>query len=338
MLAALAARRGVDPRQPVLAAADHPQVAAGDRDAVRAAARRGGSSARRGPPARSRRAHAGSQRAGARAQLVAVVAGRSSDEHHGDSRRDRGRARRRSARRRRRRRARRLRPPHAPGRAVTVDASAASPGSVGAPPGAAAPRATIRSGSRDRAADRGGARGAAEVARRRVAVVRRPSPSRAPTTASSSARERRRAARDGARRRLGELRPQLRLVALALERHLAGQREVQHAAERVHVGARVDAAAADLLGRDVVERPDPLARCASRRCASAPAWRARSPSGRRGRPVDEQVRRLDVAVDEPGRVDRVERRAGLRDDVAPRAPARARPSRRTSVRRSSPST
>ena len=45
----------------------------------------------------------------------------------------------------------------------------------------------------------------------------------------------------------------------ALERHAAGEREVQDAAERVHVGAGVDPAAADLLRRHVVERPDPLA-------------------------------------------------------------------------------
>ena len=41
---------------------------------------------------------------------------------------------------------------------------------------------------------------------------------------------------------------------VALERRLAGQALVQHAAERVDVGARVDRLAADLLGRDVVER------------------------------------------------------------------------------------
>ena len=40
---------------------------------------------------------------------------------------------------------------------------------------------------------------------------------------------------------------------------LAGQREVQHAAERVDVGAPVDGLAADLLGRDEVDRPHPAA-------------------------------------------------------------------------------
>ena len=67
------------------------------------------------------------------------------------------------------------------------------------------------------------------------------------------------------RRRLGQVRPQLRLVALARERHVAGERVVEDAAERVDVGARVDALAADLLRRDVVERADPVARASSRR-------------------------------------------------------------------------
>ena len=47
------------------------------------------------------------------------------------------------------------------------------PGSVGAAPGAAAPRATIRSGSVGAAAGGGGQRRAAKVARRRIAIVGR---------------------------------------------------------------------------------------------------------------------------------------------------------------------
>ena len=44
------------------------------------------------------------------------------------------------------------------------------------------------------------------------------------------------------------MRPQSRLVGLPGVGDLAGEREVQHAAERVDVGAPVDGLAADLLG------------------------------------------------------------------------------------------
>ena len=120
----------------------------------------------------------------------------------------------------------------------------------------------------------GGLRGAAEVAGGRVALV---------GVLGHRARRRRRrssagqpgAQRGRQRRRRGQLRPQLRLVALALERHPPGQRVVQHAAERVDVGAGVDVAAADLLRRDVVERADPVARarsgwCRVRTCLASP--------------------------------------------------------------------
>ena len=110
---------------------------------------------------------------------------------------------------------------------------------------------------RDRARRRG-PRGAAEVAGGRVALVGVLGHRARDDGVEAPARSPRRSV-GRHRRRGGELRPQLRLVALALERHAAGQRVVQDAAERVDVGAGVDAAAADLLGRDVVERPDPLA-------------------------------------------------------------------------------
>ncbi len=163
------------------------------------------------------------------------------------------------------------------------------------------------------AAGHGRACGAAEVARRRVALI---------DVLRHRARDhdvelRRQptADRRGHRRRCRQLRPQLRLVALALERHPAGEREVQHAAERVHVGARIDAPAADLLRRHVVERPDPL----------TGARAAGAGEDGLGQPevgqidvvvaVDEQVRRLHVAMHEPGPVDRVQRRGGLPDDL-----------------------
>ena len=84
------------------------------------------------------------------------------------------------------------------------------------------------------------------------------------------------------RRRLREMRPQPRLVALAVERDRAGQHEVEHAAERVDVGASVDGAAADLLRRGEVERPTQR-RTRSGLPSRARAWRGRSPRGRRGR-------------------------------------------------------
>ena len=49
----------------------------------------------------------------------------------------------------------------------------------------------------------------------------------------------------------------------------AGQRGEQDAAERVDVGAGVDLAAADLLGRGVAGRPDPLGRPSVRRAAGS---------------------------------------------------------------------
>ena len=95
---------------------------------------------------------------------------------------------------------------------------------------------------------------------------------------------------------------------------------MQHAAERVDVGARVDPAATDLLGRHVVERADPLAG------ARRPGARERLLGESEVRDVDvivlgqQQVRGLDVAVDEAAEMDRVERGTGLVGD--PRRPLR----------------
>ena len=116
-----------------------------------------------------------------------------------------------------------------------------------------------------------------------------------------------------------QVRPQRRLLGLAQVRRLAGERVEQHAAQRVDVGARVDALAADLLGRDVAERPDPLAR------AAQPGARAQAlgqPEVREVRVVagaEQDVGGLDVAVDQAARVRGVERAADLVDD-ARRAP------------------
>ena len=50
-----------------------------------------------------------------------------------------------------------------------------------------------------------------------------------------------------------------RRLALARERHLAGQQLEEQAAERVDVDPGVDRPAGDLLGRDVVEGADEAA-------------------------------------------------------------------------------
>ena len=100
-----------------------------------------------------------------------------------------------------------------------------------------------------------------------------------------------------ARRLLVDLRVQQRGIGLVVVRHLAGQALEQHRGERVLVAARRRALALDLLGRDVCERADELAR--ARRPAGAAAREAEirevGPVGL----VDEDVLRLDVAMDEP---------------------------------------
>ena len=104
----------------------------------------------------------------------------------------------------------------------------------------------------------------------------------------------------------------------ARKRRLTGQRLEEQAAERIDVGSAVDLAAADLLGSDVVERAEQLSIGGSaighalretevREVAVLPAIL----------PVDQHVRRLDVAMDEPAPVRRVERVGDLpaeRDD------------------------
>ena len=108
--------------------------------------------------------------------------------------------------------------------------------------------------------------------------------------------------------------PQLRLVALADVRRPAGEGVEEQAAERVHVRAGVHALAADLLGRDEVEGADPMP------LARRSGFGQHVLREAEVRQVDvvalaeQHVRRLHVAMDEPGRVRGVERGRDLSDD------------------------
>ena len=128
------------------------------------------------------------------------------------------------------------------------------------------------------------------------------------------------------RRRLVDVPHRDRDEVLAVERHVPGQQLVEHAAERVDVGAGVDLLPARLLRRDVVRRCRARCRSAS---ARADVERARDPEvGDLGLPLrrDEHVLRLHVAVHEPVRVREGERprRSGARSRSPPaRAAGRA---------------
>src|SRR6185437_300097 len=96
---------------------------------------------------------------------------------------------------------------------------------------------------------------------------------------------------------------------LALERRLAGEELVEHDPERVEIRARVDLAAARLLGREVLRRADDRARLGQLARA-----RARDPEVRdldSTLAVDEDVVRLDVAVDDAVPVREAQRREDL---------------------------
>jgi len=118
-----------------------------------------------------------------------------------------------------------------------------------------------------------------------------------------------------ARRRVDEVGPHLGVIAIALERHVAGQHEVEDAAERVHVGARVDALAADLLRRDVVQRADPLLGLRRSRAAERVLGEPEVAQVHMADSVHHHVLRLDVAVYVARAVDRIERVAELQRDV-----------------------
>jgi hypothetical protein len=169
-----------------------------------------------------------------------------------------------------------------------------------------------------RLARRRGERGAPEVAGRRVArrglLGQRAGDDR--VERERHARRRRRPGRllvqvGGDRRRHGG----------AAERRRAGERGVQHAAERVDVGAGVDRLAAEVLGRHEVDGPDPAAALGDPRRLGVLDAGDPEVAEVDVRARDQHVRGLDVAVHEAGGVRGVEGAADLRDD-------RGRPARR----------
>jgi hypothetical protein len=100
-------------------------------------------------------------------------------------------------------------------------------------------------------------------------------------------------------------------VGLARVGHLADEAVVEQAAERVEVAAAVDLPALDLLGRDVVDRPDHVARLRDLGAVALQALRESEICQKCAAALDQDVRRLDVAVDQPERVGGVERRGDL---------------------------
>ena len=113
-------------------------------------------------------------------------------------------------------------------------------------------------------------------------------------------------------RRLGHLREVLHRDLdrrVAGERHLPGQHLVEHDPERVEIRARIDRRAARLLGREVLRGADDRAGLGHLRRA-----RARDAEVRHLQPAvaaDDDVVRLDVAVDDPVAVRERERAEDL---------------------------
>ena len=132
-------------------------------------------------------------------------------------------------------------------------------------------------------------------------------------------------------RRLVEVGPHLGRALPLREGNLAGDRVEEDAAEGVDVGAGVDPAPLDLLRRHVVDVPitspvavSPLVEAVDLGEAEVGQERRRR-RRRPGRRLDDHVRRLDVAVNEAGGVDRVQSVGDLGDQrrrPRPRAAAR----------------
>ena len=130
-------------------------------------------------------------------------------------------------------------------------------------------------------------------------------------------------------------------LALAWVRDLAGQQLEEQAAERVDVDAGVDRAAGDLLRRDVVEGADEAPGLGQAGLGGDVAGDAEV--GDVGvvaalAAAEQDVGRLDVAVDQAGGVDRVEAVADLGDQRRPPRSGSSRPSRASRRLRSEPAT
>ena len=115
----------------------------------------------------------------------------------------------------------------------------------------------------------------------------------------------------GIRRRVLQMRPQDPHALHLRERWMAAHALVHHAPERIDVGRGADRLAADLLGRHVVHRPERL-----------PGQRQQASLGVLGQAevgdvpaaalVEQDVGGLDVAVNHPGRPQRLEPRGHVR--------------------------
>ena len=113
-------------------------------------------------------------------------------------------------------------------------------------------------------------------------------------------------------RRLVEVCEDDRELGVTLVRARPGQALVEDARERVLVGAPVDRAALDLLGRDVVDRADEAAVAGQARDRRDVAGDAEV-ADERALGGDQDVARLDVAMHEAGSVRNVEARGDLLD-------------------------
>ena len=164
-------------------------------------------------------------------------------------------------------------------------------------------------GLRDGPAVGGGVRGAAEIARRRIAVLR----VLGQRAGDHAVEADRRPVLRGPRRLLLHVRDHRLRHGAARVRDAARERVVEHAAERVDVGPRVDLAALELLRRHEVRGADPLPRRRQPRVRADHLGEAEV--GEIGVLAAEQhVRGLDVAVHEADRVRGVQRRADLAGD------------------------
>ncbi len=159
-------------------------------------------------------------------------------------------------------------------------------------------------GRRDVLATSRGQRAATELARGRLAVDRvlgeRPR-----HDGVEAGRHRRELGRPA--RLLVQVRPELGLVRVVGERRLAREHEEQHPAQRVHIRARIDRLAADLLRRDVIQGADPVVLRGRPACRQRGLGQAEVAQVDVLVVVDQHVGRLDVAMHVPRPVDRVQR-------------------------------